>query len=448
MTKENKKNRLEEINKELAELKEQYQIKKAEREQAKDQIQHIKTLQEQIKQLEHEAELAEKQTDYTQVAEIRYAKLPKLEKELLTLEEKNQKDKASQDIVIPEDIAEIVAKWTGVPIAQLVANEIEKLSNLESWIQKRVVGQNNATQLVANAIRRSRAGLKDPNRPIGSFLFLGPTGVGKTELAKALAESLFDDEKAIIRIDMSEYMEKHAVARLIGSPPGYIGHEEGGQLTEAVRRKPYAVILFDEIEKAHPEVFNLLLQMLDDGRLTDSKGKTVDFKNTIIIMTSNIGSEFIFNKIQNSSQNEERDIQKELEKKLPKKNQQQKIEDNTSPILTVEELMPILLQHFRPEFLNRIDDIVIFNPLSQEVLEKIVDIQIDSYLKKLLGEREISIDLTKTAKAFIVEKGWNPQFGARPLKRAIQTYLLDKIALDIIEGNVQNGDHIKVDFKN
>ena len=297
MAKQTKADRIQQIEKELAELKEVYQSKKADWEAQKAQGEQIKQLKEQIKSLEHQAEIAEKQTDYNTVAQIRYGDLPKAQKELSELEAQAASSTVHKDTVDAEDIAAIISKWTGIPLEKLVASEMEKLVDLEGFLRKRVVGQDQALTLVANAIRRARAGLKDPKRPIGSFLFLGPTGVGKTELTKALASFLFDDEKALIRIDMSEYMEKHTVARLIGSPPGYIGHEEGGQLTEAVRRKPYAVVLFDEVEKAHPEVFNLLLQVLDEGRLTDSKGKTVDFKNTLIILTSNIGSQLLLEKM-------------------------------------------------------------------------------------------------------------------------------------------------------
>jgi len=297
MAKQTKADRIQQIEKELAELKEAYQSKKADWEAQKAQGEQIKQLKEQIKSLEHQAEIAEKQTDYNTVAQIRYGDLPKAQKALSELEAQAASSTAHKDTVDAEDIAAIISKWTGIPLEKLVASEMEKLVGLEGFLRKRVVGQDQALTLVANAIRRARAGLKDPKRPIGSFLFLGPTGVGKTELTKALASFLFDDEKALIRIDMSEYMEKHTVARLIGSPPGYIGHEEGGQLTEAVRRKPYAVVLFDEVEKAHPEVFNLLLQVLDEGRLTDSKGKTVDFKNTLIILTSNIGSQLLLEKM-------------------------------------------------------------------------------------------------------------------------------------------------------
>lgn len=422
MTKLTKADRIQQIEKELAELKERYRSKKAEREAQKAQWERIKNLKQQIKSLEHEAQIAEKQTDYNKVAQIRYGDIPQLQKELSELEHLESESHFHKDTVDAEDIAAIIAKRTGIPVSKLVASEMEKLADLESFLRKRVVGQDQALHLVANAIRRARAGLKDPNRPIGSFLFLWPTGVWKTELTKALASFLFDDEKALIRIDMSEYMEKHAVARLIGSPPGYIGHEEGGQLTEAVRRKPYAVVLFDEVEKAHPEVFNLLLQVLDEGRLTDSKGKTVDFRNTLIILTSNIGSQLLLEKMKT----------------------QEKKKSESWPLVSLDEMMPLLLQQFRPEFLNRIDDIVLFNPLAPEQIRGIVDIQLSNYLKELLSAREIQLELDNDAKNFLAEKGWNPEFGARPLKRALQTYLLDELALQIIEGKIKSGSLVAV----
>lgn len=422
MSKLTKADRIQQIEKELAELKERYRSKKAEWEAQKAQWEKIKNLKQQIKSLEHEAQIAEKQTDYNKVAQIRYGDIPQLQKELSELEHLESESHFHKDTVDAEDIAAIIAKWTGIPVSKLVASEMEKLADLESFLRKRVVGQDQALHLVANAIRRARAGLKDPNRPIGSFLFLWPTGVWKTELTKALASFLFDDEKALIRIDMSEYMEKHAVARLIGSPPGYIGHEEGGQLTEAVRRKPYAVVLFDEIEKAHPEVFNLLLQVLDEGRLTDSKGKTVDFRNTLIILTSNIGSQLLLEKMKT----------------------QEKKKSESWPLVSLDEMMPLLLQQFRPEFLNRIDDIVLFNPLAPEQIRGIVDIQLSNYLKELLSAREIQLELDNDAKNFLAEKGWNPEFGARPLKRALQTYLLDELALQIIEGKIKSGSLVAV----
>lgn len=418
MTKLTKKERIAQIEKQLASLREEYQSKKAEWENQKALWEKIKKLQNEIKDLEHQAQIAEKQTDYNKAAEIRYNTLPEKQKELNELEHKEDESKIHNDIVWSEDIATIISKRTWIPASKLVESEIEKLADLENILKKRVVGQDEALHLVSNAIRRARAWLKDPQRPIGSFLFLGPTGVWKTEACKALASALFDDEKALIRIDMSEYMEKHSVAKLIWAPAGYVGYEEGWQLTEAVRRKPYAVILFDEVEKAHPDVFNILLQVLDDGRLTDSKGKTVDFKNTLIILTSNIWSDLL------------------LEKTKEGKNDTK---------TTVEDMMPLLLQHFRPEFLNRIDDIILFNPLSEKEIKWIVDIQLNNYLKELLSSREIQIELTDKAKKFIASKGWNPQFWARPLKRALQNYLLDELALEIIEGKIKNGSTVLVD---
>jgi len=316
-----------------------------------------------------------------------------------------------------EDIARIVSKWTGIPVSKMLEGEVKKLISMEDRLRQRVVGQDAALERVANAIRRSRAGLSDPKRPIGSFIFLGPTGVGKTELARALAEFLFDDEHALLRIDMSEYMEKHAVSRLIGAPPGYVGYDEGGQLTEQVRRRPYAVVLFDEIEKAHPDVFNVLLQIMDDGRLTDGKGRTVDFKNTVIIMTSNLGSAYL-----------------QAESVLSPE-----AFDRASKLV-----MDALHAHFKPEFLNRVDDIIIFRPLGKEQLVKIVDLRLED-LRRLLAERKISLELTDAAKELLFTEGYDPNFGARPLKRAIQKLVQDPLALKILDGEVLHGDHVVVD---
>jgi ATP-dependent Clp protease ATP-binding subunit ClpB len=313
-----------------------------------------------------------------------------------------------------EDIAEVVSKWTGIPVSRMLEGELQKLVHMEDRLRGRVVGQDYAISVVSNAVRRARAGLSDPNRPIGSFIFLGPTGVGKTETARALAEFLFDDERAMVRIDMSEYMEKHAVARLIGAPPGYVGYEEGGQLTEAVRRRPYSVILFDEIEKAHPDVFNILLQILDDGRLTDGQGRTVDFKNTVIIMTSNVGSHYI------------QDLGVEDEEALQ------------------DRVMEALRAQFRPEFLNRVDDIVIFHPLSKSQIKQIVDIQLE-LLRKRLAERKLTIELTDAAKVALAAEGFDPVYGARPLKRAIQRRVQDPLAMRLLDGEFHEGDHILVD---
>lgn len=415
------KSRIDEINKELADIKEKYSVAKTEREAERGSLVKMKDLKKQISKLEHDAQIAEKQTDYNKVAEIKYSQIPKIQEELEKLEKNIEKAKQDgtihlKDVVEAEDIAVIIAKRTWIPVAKLVETEVTKLAHLEDHLKKRVVGQDKAISAVSNAIRRARAGLKDPNKPIGSFLFLWPTGVGKTELTKTLAHFMFNDEKSMIRIDMSEYMEKHSVAKLIGSPPGYIGHDEGGQLTESVRRKPYSVILFDEIEKAHPDVFNILLQLLDDGRLTDSKWRTVNFKNTIVIMTSNIGSDLIMKKMQ------EKKVKISLEK----------------------DLMPILQQHFRPEFLNRLDDIIMFNPVSEEMLANIVDIQINKFEQLIQEEKNIKLKLDDKAKKLLAKKWRDPLFGARPLKRAMQRYLLDELAMDIIEGKFGDGDKINV----
>jgi ATP-dependent Clp protease ATP-binding subunit ClpB len=321
-----------------------------------------------------------------------------------------------------EDVARVVSKWTGIPVTKMLEGDVAKLVQMEDRLRLRVVGQDEALKLVSNAVRRSRAGLSDPKRPIGSFLFLGPTGVGKTELARALAEFLFDDERAMLRIDMSEYMEKHAVARLIGAPPGYVGYEEGGQLTEQVRRRPYSVLLLDEIEKAHPDVFNIFLQILDDGRLTDGKGRTVDFKNTVIIMTSNIASTYIHEAMNGRGGDEPTAISEVLKKRIHE----------------------ALLEHFRPEFLNRVDEIVIFNPLGKENIKKIIELQL-GYLKNLLAERKIQIELTPKAHELLFREGYDPQFGARPLKRAIQRLIQDPLAMKLLDGEVLPGERLEVD---
>ncbi len=409
--------RLSKIEEELANLREQSNALKARWKQEKEIIQGVRDIKEQIDQLKIEADRYQRQGDLNKVAEILYGKIPELEQQLEQAQkqlEELQKDgsRMLKEEVDAEDIAAIISKWTGIPVSKLLEGEREKLVHMEERLAKRVVGQRKAIEAVSNAVRRARAGLQDPNRPIGSFIFLGPTGVGKTELARALAEFMFDTEQAIIRIDMSEFMEKHAVARLIGAPPGYVGYEEGGYLTEAVRRRPYSVILFDEIEKAHRDVFNILLQILDDGRLTDGKGRTVDFKNTIIIMTSNIGSEFI----------------------------QEMNEIN----MAEKKIMDALRAHFRPEFLNRVDEIIIFHALSKEDLTKIVDIQL-RYLTERLSEHGFSIKLTEKAKMWLAEVGYDPNFGARPLKRAIQKHIEDSLALKILEGAFKPGDTILVD---
>jgi ATP-dependent Clp protease ATP-binding subunit ClpB len=403
------------MEKELASLQEQSQKLKAHWKNEKEAIQKIRTVKEKIEQAKTDLERAERSGDLNKAAELKYGTLLSLQKELDSENQKLtelQKDsKMLKEEVDAEDVAEVVAKWTGIPVSRMMESEVAKLVHMEDRLRERVVGQDEALHKVANAIRRSRAGLQDPNRPIGSFIYLGPTGVGKTETARALAEFLFDDENAITRIDMSEYMEKHTVSRLIGAPPGYVGYEEGGQLTEAVRRRPYSVVLFDEIEKAHHDVFNVLLQVLDDGRLTDGQGRTVDFKNTVIIMTSNVGSQF----------SELRD-EKEMERKM----------------------LEALREHFRPEFLNRVDDIVIFHPLGEAQLKNIVDIQLKR-LEKLLAERKITLKLTDKAKALIAKHGYDPVYGARPLKRAIQKDIQDPLSLKILGGEIRDGDTLEAD---
>jgi len=371
-----------------------------------------------LEQLRAEVDQATRRGDLQKAAEIRYGTLPALEKEIAAVEKRlgdiQKSSKYLKEEVDAEDIAEIVAKWTGIPVTKMLESERERLTKLEAELGRRVVGQPEALAAVSNAVRRARAGLQDPNRPTGSFIFLGPTGVGKTETARALAEFLFDDERAMVRLDMSEYMEKHAVARMIGAPPGYVGYEEGGQLTEAVRRRPYAVVLFDEIEKAHPDVFNVLLQILDDGRLTDSQGRTVDFRNAVLIMTSNLGSQYI-------------------------------LEHGTSNWEQVEtKVMELLRQAFKPEFLNRVDDVIIFRPLGTAEIEHIVDLQLES-VKRLLAERKLGLEVTPAAKQVIVAEGYDPVYGARPLKRAIQRLIQNPLALAVLGGSYAEGDRVKVD---
>ncbi len=410
--------RLAEIEKELSTLREQSNSLKARWQTEKDAIARICKQKEEIERLKAEEQRYERAGDLSRVAEIRYGKLSAAEKALKAAQDKLaelQKDSSIlKEEVGEEEIAKIVSKWTGIPAGRLLEGEIEKLVHMEERLRQRVVGQDAALAIVANAIRRSRSGLADPNRPIGSFLFMGPTGVGKTELARALAEFLFDDERAIIRLDMSEYMEKHSVARMIGAPPGYVGYEEGGQLTEQVRRRPYSVVLLDEIEKAHPDVFNVLLQILEDGRLTDGKGRTVDFRNAVIIMTSNVGSQAIF----------------ELAATDPKKAR--------------EEAMAALRGIFRPEFLNRIDDIVMFSPLGKEQIEHIVDLQMASFVKRL-EEKHVTLKLTSAARALLFREGYDPQYGARPMKRAIQRLIQDPLAMRLLDGQVKAGDEVLVD---
>ena len=406
------------IDRELAEIRERANALKAKWKHEKELIAQARGLQERIEQLRIDDQAEERKGNHARAAEIRYDLLPKAEKELQQITATMQgQPRMLKEEVDEEDVARIVSKWTGVPVSKMLESEIKKLVRMEERLRLRVVGQDPALERVANAIRRSRAGLSDPKRPIGSFIFLGPTGVGKTELARALAEFLFDDEHALIRIDMSEYMEKHAAARLIGAPPGYVGYEEGGQLTEPVRRRPYSVVLFDEVEKAHPDVFNVMLQIMDDGRLTDGKGRTADFRNTVIIMTSNIGSNFL--------QAENLGVGDEFEK--------------ASALVTAA-----LHDHFKPEFLNRVDDVIVFRPLGKEQLVKIIELRLED-LRRLLAERKISLELTDAAKDRLFTEGYDPAFGARPLKRAIQRLIQDPLALKILDGAVLNGDHVIVD---
>src|SRR5689334_9635492 len=415
---EKSKARLKEIEQRIADLKEKSSGMKAKWQSEKEAIDHIRSAKAELEQLRFQLDQARNAGDLARASEIQYGRIPELERKL-----KRDQDKLSnfqQDGVMlkeevdEEDVAEVVAKWTGIPVSRMLEGEMQKLVTMENRLGNRVIGQEEALTAVANAVRRARAGLQDPNRPIGSFIFLGPTGVGKTETARALAEFLFDDERAMIRLDMSEYMEKHAVARMIGAPPGYVGYEEGGQLTEAVRRRPYSVILFDEIEKAHSDVFNVLLQILDDGRLTDSKGRTVDFKNTVLIMTSNLGGQLI-QEMSGQSFDEVRDA-----------------------------VLAVLRDHFRPEFLNRVDEIIVFRALTQEQLGAIVDIQL-ARLRKRLDERKIALVVTEAAKKILIEHGWDPVYGARPLKRAIQRMVQDPLPMSILEGKFADGEAIAVD---
>jgi ATP-dependent Clp protease ATP-binding subunit ClpB len=420
-TDKNSKERLAVVTRELAALKEQATGLRARWQTERGAITRLTEVKKKIEALRFEMEEQTRRGNLERSAAIQYGELPQLEAELKRLNA--QQDGAAdggrllKEEVDEEDIAKIVSKWTGIPVDKMLEGEVRKLVEMEGRLRERVVGQEEALETVANAIRRSRAGLSDPKRPIGSFLFLGPTGVGKTETARALAEFLFDDEQAMVRIDMSEYMEKHAVARLIGAPPGYVGYDEGGQLTEAVRRRPYSVILFDEIEKAHPDVFNILLQVLDDGRLTDSKGRTVDFKNTVLIMTSNLGAHLL---------------------------QSENLESEAAFDAAREQVMQLLRQHFRPEFLNRVDDVVIFRPLGEEQLEHIVDLRLAD-LRKQLEPRKITLELTSAARHQLLLTGYDRQYGARPLKRAIQRLIQDPLAIKILDGEVLHGDHIRVD---
>ena len=411
--------RLKALERDLAELREKSAGMKAQWQQEKETLGAVGKIKQQIEQARIEAERATRAGDLQKAAEITYGQIPQLERQMGEAEQKLGSKQGGgarflKEEVTAEDVAEIVSRWTGIPVAKMLEGERERLTKLESELSRRVIGQEEAVEAVSNAVRRSRAGLQDPNRPIGSFIFLGPTGVGKTETARALAEFLFDNEQAMVRIDMSEYMEKHAVARLIGAPPGYVGFEEGGQLTEAIRRRPYSVVLFDEIEKAHPDVFNILLQILDDGRLTDSQGRTVDFRNTVIIMTSNIGSTYI-------------------------------LEHTGEDQAVIEaQVTNALRQHFRPEFLNRVDDIIIFRPLGKGQIQHIIDLQLKR-LESLLADRKLTLELTPSAREVLATEGYDPAFGARPLKRAIQRLLQNPLALAVLEGKFSEGDHIVVD---
>jgi ATP-dependent Clp protease ATP-binding subunit ClpB len=418
-TDEASKARLDAIEAELAELREQSSEMKARWQTEKDAIDAIKQAKVELEEANRELERAEREADLERAAELRYGRIPELEQivadqEARLTELHSDGGSMLTEEVTEEDVAQVVSKWTGIPVSRLMEGEVEKLIHMEERLHDRVVGQDEATEAVSNALRRSRAGLSDPNRPIGSFLFLGPTGVGKTELARALAEFMFDSEQAMVRLDMSEYMEKHTVARLIGAPPGYVGYEEGGQLTEAVRRRPYAVLLLDEIEKAHTDVFNVLLQIMDDGRLTDGQGRTVDFTNTILIMTSNVGSQYI--------------VEQADEEKMR------------------EQIEEVLATTFKPEFLNRIDDVVIFHRLTREDIARIVDLQV-AQLTERVREKAIEIDLTDDARTLLGNLGYDPTYGARPLKRVIQKNLVDVLALRLLEGEFGEGDVVRVDAK-
>ena len=418
--------RLKEIDRELADLQERRTQLRSHWENEKSLIKGIRAQREESEQLRIEAEQLERQGDLARVAELRYGSIPNIEKDLQQKQgelEKLQKDhQMLKEVVGPEDIAEVVAKWTGIPVSRMLESEREKLLKMEDRLHERIIGQDEAVTAVSNSIRRARAGLQDRNRPIGSFIFLGSTGVGKTELARSLAEFLFDDEHAMVRIDMSEYMEKFSVSRLIGAPPGYVGYEEGGQLTEAVRRRPYSVVLLDEIEKAHSDVFNILLQVLDDGRLTDSQGRTVDFKNAIIIMTSNIGSHLITEQMQRMT------------------------DENRDQILTGlrQRLMQELQKSIRPEFLNRVDEIVMFQPLTERDIRKIVDIQLKRVIE-MMEKNGIHLEVTDDARDWLAKSGFDPVYGARPLKRVIQKAVVDPMAIKLLGSEFLPGDAVRVD---
>ena len=418
------KERLDKLERELANLKEERDQLALQWRQEKEAIQAVRKLKEELEQNRNEIENAQRGGDYTKASELQYGRLPELERKIkeeeARLAELQKTRRLLKEEVDEEDIALVVSRWTGIPASRLMEGEVQKLLKMEERLHQRVVGQDEAIQAVANAIRRARAGLQDPNRPLGSFIFLGPTGVGKTELARALAEFLFDDEHAMIRIDMSEYQEKHTVSRLIGAPPGYVGYEESGQLTEAVRRRPYSVVLFDEIEKAHPEVLNVMLQLLDDGRLTDGKGRTVDFKNTVVIMTSNVGSHFIAEEVGSGQ--------------------------TTLGEGTRRQVLDVLRSQFRPEFLNRVDEIIVFHPLSREQMRTIIDIQLRGLMKRL-EERKIRVELAPAAKDLLIAEGYDPIYGARPLKRTIQRRVLDPLAMRVLQGDFREGDAVRIDVE-
>jgi len=427
------KEKIAQISKELSDLKEKSKKLTLQWQSEKDLITANRRHKEEIDKLKSESEILERNGELDKVAEIRYGKIPELEKKIKEEGEKLNKLQKNGAIlkeeITEEDIANVVARWTGIPVSKMLQSEIKKLAKLEEFLAKRVVGQEEAISAIANAVRRSRAGISEEGHPIGSFIFLGPTGVGKTELAKSLTEALFDDEKALVRLDMSEFMESHSTAKLIGSPPGYVGYDEGGQLTEIIRRKPYSVILFDEIEKAHPQVFNILLQILDDGRLTDAKGRTVSFKNSVIIMTSNIGSDIIYKgtTLGFSGKNNHKEEIREADMR--------------------ERVLGELRNNFKPEFLNRLDEIIIFHPLSKKMLEKVVDLQLD-IVRERLAKKDIKIKISDSVKKYLTKKGYDPIYGARPLKRVIQNEILDELALLIIEDKINNAKLVNIDFKN
>jgi ATP-dependent Clp protease ATP-binding subunit ClpB len=426
---ENDQVKLDQLNREIADLKDEETKQKAKWQSEKEQINKIQQNKIDIENLKYQAEQAERVGDYGKVAEIRYGKIKQKEEEIAQVQEKLKTMQGGaamiKEEVDSEDIADVVSKWTGIPVNKMLQSEREKLLNLEADLHTRVIGQNEAVQAISDAVRRSRAGLQDPKRPIGSFIFLGTTGVGKTELAKALAELLFDDENMMTRIDMSEYQEKFSATRLIGAPPGYVGYEEGGQLTEAVRRKPYSVVLFDEIEKAHPDVFNILLQVLDDGRLTDNKGRVVNFKNCIIIMTSNMGSSIIRDNFEKIKEDDPEGREKIIDK-------------------TKEEVLELLKKTIRPEFLNRIDDIIMFTPLSFSEVREIVVHQLDK-VKNTLAENGVALDFTSMAIDYLAKEGYDPQFGARPVKRVIQRLVLNELSKELLGGKIDKDHPITID---